>query len=488
MKYIIDSIKKEQAYHHTGIMMLIKCINDIYGKVQVSVGNSLNQGFFVYFGDTDRPLTQSEVTKIREKMNRLVQADVPVNKEIITCGEAVELWHRNGFSERARLYSPADPDTPVAVYELDGYRDFFYSDMLPSTGYYELFDLRGYKNGLLLRHPCVPHPDSIPEYRDDDKLYDAFADSKRMRKSLKLDYLADLNDKNEDELREVISGSERIQNKEIAAIAERIVNDGRRIVMIAGPSSSGKTTFAKKLCDRIGKLTSVEPIYIGTDDYFVEREQSPRDANGEYNYEGLDAIDLDLFNNQMSDLLNGREIDAPEFDFLVGKKRFGKRFIKAKENQIIVIEGIHSLNDELTRDIPSAKKFKVYISPLTRIGIDRHNRLSTADARLLRRIVRDNSHRGRDAAGTIKDWTKVRNGETGNVFPYSSMADVVFNTSLVYETSVLKHFAKPLLEKITPEEPEYEEAGRLLDFIVCFREIDLVDAIPEDSILREFID
>lgn len=486
MKYIIKDVKSEQVYHHTGIMILIKAINEVYGRTQVTVGNSLNQGFFVYFGHTDKSLSNREVDKIREKMQSIVDADLPVEKKWVPCSEAVEIWKQSGYSEKAKLFSGGNPDQPVIVYELDGYRDYFYSDMLPSTGYYELFELRRYKNGLLLRNPCVPHPDSIPPYRDDDKLYEAFAVSKRMRKTLGLDFLADLNSKSDEEMKEVIRASESLQKKEIEEIAEQIVEDGRRIVLIAGPSSSGKTTFAHKLCKRIGEL-SAEPLYLGTDDYFKDRLDCPKLPDGSYDYEGLGALDLELFNSNMADLLAGKEVDIPEYDFIDGIKKYGKRITKAEPGQTIVIEGIHSLNDVLTESIPANKKFKVYISPLTRIGIDRHNRLSTSDARLLRRMVRDNNFRGTDAAGTIRDWPKVRNGETGNIFPYSSMADVVFNSSLVYETALLKHYARPLLEAIPKDAPEYEEARRILDFTNCFREIDAASEVPEDSILREFI-
>lgn len=486
MKYVIKDVKSEQIYHHTGIMILIKAINEVYGRTPVSVGNSLNQGFFVYFGDTDKPLHNSDVEKIRIKMQSIIDADIPIEKNWVKCSEAVDIWRREGFVEKARLFEGGDPDQEVVVYSLGRYKDYFYSEMLPSTGYYELFELRRYKSGLLLRNPCVPHPDSIPPYRDDDKLYEAFAASKKMRKALNIDYLADLNALTDEEVRTVILESETLQKKEIDDIATSIVEAGRRIILIAGPSSSGKTTFAKKLCAKIGELTT-EPLYLGTDDYFKNRADCPIGEDGTPNFEGLDALDLELFNNNMADLLAGKEVDIPEFDFIDGVKKFGKRVTTAKPNQFIVIEGIHSLNEVLTESIPADKKFKVYISPLTRIGIDKHNRISTSDARLLRRMVRDNNFRGTDAVGTIQDWPKVRAGETGNIFPYSSMADIVFNSSLVYETALLKHYARPLLEKITPDLPEYEEARRLLDFTNCFREIEAVDAVPEDSILREFI-
>lgn len=487
MKYEIDSIKKEQIYQHTGIMILIKAVQDVYGKTSVVVGNSLNQGFFIYLGNTDKQLTNSDIDKIREKMNALVAQDIPIVEKWMPNREAVKIWRQNGFTEKARLFEGGDPEQQVVVYELDGYCDYFYSDMLPSTGYYELFELRKYKNGMLLRNPCVPHPDSIPPYRDDDKLYEAFADSKKMRKSFNIDYLADLNEKSDEEVREIIIKSEELQRKEINEIAQKIVDAERRIVLVAGPSSSGKTTFAKKLCAKIGEISGVEPLYLGTDDYFIDRKDLPVLPDGTQDFEGLNAIDLKLFDQHMLDLLAGKEVDIPEYDFIDGVKKYGKRIVKPLKNQTMVIEGIHSLNDALTTSIPASNKFKVYISPLTRVSIDKHNRISTADARMFRRMVRDYQFRDRSAVTTIKDWPSVRAGETNNIFPYSSMADVVFNSSLVYETALLKHYARPLLEEITEDMPEYEEAKRLLDFTNCFREIDLADAVPQDSILREFI-
>ncbi len=488
MKYQIKTIKDEQTYQHSGIMILIKAIKDIYNNPEVVVANSLNQGFFVYVNKRDgAPINNLDVNKIREKMKNIVKQDIPIKYEWVRCEEAVEIWNKQGFDEKARLFAGGDPDALVLVYSLDGYKDYFYSDMLPSTGYYDVFEVRPYKNGLLLRNPTMLSPESCQEYRDDDKLYEAFADSKRMRKQYNIDYLADLNSMTDEAIRQVIKGSEEFQEKEINDIAQKAVDEGRRLVLIAGPSSSGKTTFAKKLCKRIKELSGVDPIYLGTDDYFLERSESPIGPDGEPNFEGLDALDLELFNTQMAALLAGQDVDVPEFDFINGTKIFGKRITKASSEQTIVIEGIHSLNDELTKTVPAKDKFKIYISPLTRISIDAHNRLSTTDSRLFRRMVRDYSNRGKTAAQTIHDWPKVRLGESVNIFPYSSMADVVFNSSLVYETSMLKYFALPLLMEIEEDAPEYEEAKRLIEFTNCFKTIDAIDAVPKDSILREFI-
>ena len=363
-----------------------------------------------------------------------------------------------------------------------------YSDLLPSSGGVKLFELRPYRSGLLLRLPNALHGDKIPEYRDDDKLYEAYADCMRMRRHTGIDYLADLNEQiRNGATDDIIRASESHQAKQLEEFAQRIAEEHKKVVLIAGPSSSGKTTTAKRLCAEISKCTGMEPLYLGTDDYFVERKDNPIGPDGKPNYEGLDALDMELFNRQMEDLIAGKEVDMPEFDFVSGTKVFGKRITKLKKNQILVIEGIHSLNDVLTENIPRKDKFKIYISPLTQIGIDRHNRISTADARLLRRMVRDNQFRGYNAEYTLDMWPKVRAGESVNIFPYSSSADVVFNSSTVYETCMLKTIAEPLLKAIPETSEQYEEAKRILKFMKYFEKIENTDAVPDNSILREFI-
>jgi uridine kinase len=278
-----------------------------------------------------------------------------------------------------------------------------------------------------------------------------------------------------------------MQERQFEEIARMVAEGRKRVVLIAGPSSSGKTTTAKKICTELKRLTGEEPLYLGTDDYFVERDKTPLGPDGKPDFEGLGAVDLGLFNQQMEDLLAGKEVDIPEFDFVNGTKVFGRRITTLREGQILVIEGIHSLNDVLTENIPREDKYKIYISPLTQIGMDRHNRLSTADARLLRRMVRDNQFRGYNAEATLEAWPKVRAGESVNVFPYSSSADVVFNSSTVYETNMLKTLAEPLLQAIPESSEQYAEAQRILTFMKYFEKIESTDAVPEKAILREFI-
>ena len=487
-RYMINNFTQERAYHNTAILIFLKAVRSVMGDVDVEIGNSLNQGYYAYIKKEDGNLTNTDIHRISDKMEKIIAHDTEIVIEHDTVSHAIEKWHALGFHEKARLLEGRDPDETVEIAELHGYRNCMYSDLLPSSGGVKLFELRPYRSGLLLRLPNALHGDKIPEYRDDDKLYEAYADCMRMRRHTGIDYLADLNEQiRNGATDDIIRASERHQAKHLEEFAQRIAEEHKKVVLIAGPSSSGKTTTAKRLCAEISKCTGMEPLYLGTDDYFVERKDNPIGPDGKPNYEGLDALDMELFNRQMEDLIAGKEVDMPEFDFVSGTKVFGKRITKLKKNQILVIEGIHSLNDVLTENIPRKDKFKIYISPLTQIGIDRHNRISTADARLLRRMVRDNQFRGYNAEYTLDMWPKVRAGESVNIFPYSSSADVVFNSSTVYETCMLKTIAEPLLKAIPETSEQYEEAKRILKFMKYFEKIENTDAVPDNSILREFI-
>jgi len=487
-EFKITTFTEERAYHNTAILVYLKAVKSIFENADVTIGNSLNQGYYSYINLGGRRLTTLDINRIRDHMNAIIEKDYEVVIEHDSVEHAIKKWYSLGYPEKARLLEFRPPDETIDIVNLHNYRNCMYTVMLPSSGYINLFDIRPYRNGLLLRLPNALHGHTIPKYRDDEKLYEAYAETTRMRKHTGLNYLADLNEQiragNADD---VIRASEWLQTKQLEEMAARIVEEGRRVVLIAGPSSSGKTTTAKRLCAEIGKLTGEEPLYLGTDDYFVEREDSPIGPDGKPDYEGLDCLDMDLFNDQMEALLDGREVDMPEFDFIEGKKVFGKRITKLRKNQLLVIEGIHSLNDVLTENIERKDKFKIYISPLTQLAVDRHNRLSTADARLLRRMVRDNQFRGSDAEKTLESWPKVRAGESVNIFPYSSSADVVFNSSTVYETCLLKTYAEPLVRAIPETSEQYPEALRILAFMKYFEKIESAEAVPDNSILREFI-
>lgn len=486
--FVIKNFTDEKAYHNTAILIYLKAVKSALGDVDVTIGNSLNQGYYSYINQDGKQLTNSDIHKIRGKMEKIIAHDTEIVIEKDTAAHAMEKWYSLGYPEKARLLEGRDPEETVEIANLHNYRNCMYTDLLPTSGYIDLFELKPYRRGLLLRLPTALEGHRIHEYRDDDKLYEAYAESKRIRKYTGIDYLADMNEMIRNGMtEEVIESNDWLHARIFEELASTTLEEKKKVVLIAGPSSSGKTTTAKRLCKEIERMSGKLPLYLGTDDYFVERDQTPIGKDGKPDFEGLDAMDIPLFNEQMEALVSGKEVDLPEFDFKEGKKVFGKRITRLEKDQILVIEGIHSLNDVLTENIPREDKFKIYISPLTAIGMDRHNRLSTADARLLRRMVRDKQFRGYDAEYTLSMWPKVRAGEGQNVFPYSSAADVVFNTSTVYETNLLKTYAEPLLLAIPESSEQYPEARRILNFMKYFEKIESSDAVAEDSILREFI-
>ena len=486
--FVIKTFSDERAYHNTAILIYLKAVHSVFKDADVTIGNSLNQGYYSYINLNGAKLTTSDIHKIRDKMEKYIAKDYEVAIEHENPEGAIEIWKRYRCNEKIRLLEGRRADEDIEIANIHNYRGYMYCKLLPSTGYINLFDIRPYRNGLLLRLPNALHNHTIPKYRDDDKLYEAYAESKRMRKYTGIEYLADMNKVIEDgDADKVIKSSEWLISRQLEEFAETVLEEKKKVVLIAGPSSSGKTTTAKRICGEIERLSGQAPLYLGTDDYFVERDQTPLGEDGKPDFEGLGAVDLELFNQQMEDLLTGKEVDIPEFDFIKGSKIFGKRKTKLQKNQILVIEGIHSLNDVLTENIPRRDKFKIYISPLTQIGIDRHNRVSTADARLLRRMVRDNQFRGNSAEDTLESWPKVRAGESVNIFPYSSSADVVFNSSMVYETCLLKSYAEPLLMDIPETSEQYEEAQRILTFMRFFDKIEDAEPVPDNSILREFL-
>ena len=474
------------VYQHSLSLIYLKAVMDVLGDLSVEIENSLNKGLYTEI-NTPEPITEEQIAAVEQRMHELVKADLPIVREVYSRQEAIEIWGSYNYPEKSRLLEHAEDVETAKFYTLEGYRNFFYGLMTPSTGYVEHFELRKYRRGVLLRFPHPSHPDRIPAFEDDKKLYGAFGEANKWQHLLDILYLEDLNEKiRHGEAKDLILLSEALHEKKIAEIADRITKEKRRIILIAGPSSSGKTTFARRLCVQL-RVNGLQPLYMGTDDYFVERCDTPLGEDGKPNYENLDALDIDLFNDNMNRLLAGEKVDLPEFDFLEGKKKYGRRITSIRSNQPIVIEGIHALNDILTEKIDEEQKFRIYISPFTQLNIDVHNRVPTTDARMLRRIVRDYKFRGHSAAQTIALWPKVRTGEDVNIFPYNGRADVLFNSALVYELSVLKKYAQPLLEAVGPEEEEYSEAVRMLKFIRFFDVIDEEQYIPNNSIMREFI-
>ena len=473
-------------YQYSLTLLYIKAVRDCMGDVRVEVQNALNKGLYTEIKTKDI-ISEQQVQQIEDRMHVLVEADIPFVKETVSVVRAAELLRDEGLEEKWRLLEDVKDVENVDFYTLDDCRDSFFSAMVPSTGYLKHFELKKYRRGVLLRFPHPSDPNRIPAYVDETKLYQAFSEQTRWDQLLGVNYVADLNEKIEKgSYKELIQLSEALHEKKISDIADQIKQEHKRIILIAGPSSSGKTTFAQRLCIQL-KVNGLDPLYLGTDDYFVERGETPLDQHGEPDYENLGAVDIDLFNRNMNDLLAGQEVDLPSFDFLTGQKVFGKRITKISGRQPIVIEGIHGLNEELTAQIPKEEKFKIYISPLTQLHIDGHNRISTTEERMLRRMVRDYRYRGKAVQKTIEEWPKVRAGEDVNIFPYSGEADVFFNSYHVYEIAVLKKYAEPLLASVKEEEPSYMTAQRILAFLQFFHTIEDDNIIVNNSILREFI-
>ncbi|MEG0830029.1 MAG: nucleoside kinase [Anaerovoracaceae bacterium] len=473
-------------YQYSLSLIYLKAIEDVLGKVPVEIQNSLNKGLYTQI-KTKLPITQNQVKAIELRMEKLVKADKPIVKHILPRKEALKFLADEGYTEKFQLMQSLKGLTSAKFYSIDNCWNFFYGHMVPSTGYIKHFQLKKYRRGVILRFPYPSNPNEIPPYVDEKKLCLAFGEAKKWNKLTGVSYLPDLNRKVENgEYKDLILLSEALHEKKISEIADMITGEKKRIILIAGPSSSGKTTFARRLCIQL-RVNGLEPLYLGTDDYFTERYLAPLDEEGNPNFENLDVLDIELFNDHLNKLMAGEVVDLPAFDFIEGKKNFGKRITSIKAHQPIVIEGIHGLNQALTPYVKDENKFKIYISPFTQLNVDSHNRIPTTDARMLRRMVRDYLYRGHSGRSTIAEWPKVRAGEDKNIFPFSGEADVLFNSALTYELAVLKKYAKPLLEAIEQDQPEHSEAVRMLKFIDAFDVIEDDSIIPNNSIIREFI-
>lgn len=476
----------ELIYQNSVCLLYIRAVQDVLGKVPVLIEHSLNKGVYTEI-KADCPITERQLKVICKRMDQLVKLDIPLVRHVVDRETALSLLRERNMQEKIRILEASPQLSQVKFYSLGDLKDFFYATMVPSTRYLGLYDLRKYKKGVLLRFPQASAPDRMPPYVDDKNMSEVFAEASHWQNLLGISYVCDLNEKiNANRIKEVIQLSEALHEKRVVEVAYQVAKEGKRMILISGPSSSGKTTFARKLRIQL-QVRGLHPLYLGTDDYFVNRNQTPLDELGNPNYEDLDALDVDLFNRDMNDLLAGKETDLPTFDFLAGQKVFGTRKTVLAPGDPIIIEGIHALNPSLTPFVPEEEKFRIYISPLTQLNIDDHNRIPTTDSRMLRRLVRDYQYRGKSAQLTIKEWPKVRAGEDKNIFPYNSQADVFFNSVHIYELSVLKKYAQPLLASITPEEAEYGEAARMLRFLNFFNVVEDDSVISNTSIIREFI-
>ena len=474
------------AYQVSLTFLFIAAVHDVLGKnVSAVFPNSLSRGLFIRL-KTDR-ITNETAARIEARMRVLQEEALPIRGQWMDREKMEEWVIKNGRREQIGLVNTAKDLKGAWLYRLDNETDMFFHVMVPDTGYLKYFELKKYKSGLLMRFPHSAKPDEIPEYEEEELIYGAFSEANHWNRLTRVEYACDLNRLvNENNMRDLILLSEALHEKRVAALAEQIREAGKRIILIAGPSSSGKTTFARRLCIQL-RVAGLRPLYLGTDDYFHEREETPLLENGEKDYESIRAIDVELFAMHMNDLLKGKKVDLPTYDFFTGKKKYGTRITTVDAGQPVVIEGIHALNPALTEGIPDQEKFRIYISPLTQLNIDAHNRTPTTDARMLRRIVRDHNFRGYSARTTIKAWPAVRAGENVNIFPYNTMADAFFNSHCSYELAVLKKYALPLLKEIPPDTPEYPEARRLLEMLECFSAMEDDSMIPNNSIMREFI-
>ncbi len=468
-----------------GIMyVMAMAINDVYPESKLTINYQLDNSMFCTFETLE--ITEEVLDKIKSKMREIIEEDIPIRKIKMTPEEA-EAFYEKEQSIRGKLQINTETKEAVSLYYCKDYYNYFYGVMPISTGYMKVFDIVKYGRGFLLRYPSKKKPEALSEFKDNKKLASTLEDYEEIHKILKLNTIYRLNKSvEEDNGKETILLAEALHEKKISDIADQISKrKGTKMILIAGPSSSGKTTFAKRLGIQL-RLNGIEPKTLSVDNYFVEREQNPVDENGEYDFECIEAVDLKLFNEHILRLLAGEEVETPIFDFTTGHKSFSGNKMKLNENEVLVVEGIHCLNDKLTESIPSDKKFKIYISALTVLNIDYYNRISTTDTRIIRRMVRDYRYRGYSAKETLQRWKSVMNGEEKYIYPYQEEADSMFNSSIVYELGVLREYALPILGEISKESKEYAEAKRLITLLNYFKQIP-IEYIPESSIIREFI-
>lgn len=477
-------------YSRSLAFLFIIAAKEVFKGCKVAVEHSLSKGYYceIYQNhDNSIPLTQEDVLRIEQKMHQLVSMELPFEKTRMDNADAVALFKKTGQYDKIELLKYREKKY-MNVYSCYGYHDYFYGYMVPSTAYLKLFELKFYAPGLILRFPEKSSPQVIPEFVEQKKLFSIFREFEKWGRILELENVSQLNDAIvEGRFRELVNVAEAIHEKKIAQIADMITHSAeqKKLVLIAGPSSSGKTTFAQRLAVQL-KVNGLRPISISIDDYFKNRVDTPLDENGEYDFETVDAIDIHTFNDVMTRLINGELVEVPTYNFHTGSREWTGKKLRIDPDQIILVEGIHGLNETLTQHIPKEQKFKIYISALTHLSIDNHNRIPTSDLRLIRRIVRDFQFRSADALSTIKRWDSVRRGEDKYIYPFQEEADVMFNTSLVYELCVLRKVALPQLLKISNDVPEYIEAKRLVKFLSYFLPVDY-EGIPYNSILREFM-
>lgn len=483
---------KEQAgymaYKRTATFIFLKACEDLLGKgesTKIAINYSIGNSIFCDFSSMERIVDDKFAHSIQKRMEQLYESDLPITKRSLDTDQASRYFDSVGFKGKRELFK-FRRESKTNIYSMDGYDNYFYGYMAPSTGYIPTFLVSVYQHGVVLQIPKRKQTEEIVPFTPQPKLFHVMQRSREWTKTMGVDTVGALNDEiTYGNINHLILLQEGLQEKLLADISDEIVSKNKRIILIAGPSSSGKTTFSHRLSIQL-EIAGLTPHPVSMDDYFLDRELSPRDENGNYNFETIASLDVDLLTKHINQLLNGEEVDVPSYNFVTGKREYHGHKLKIGQKDVLVMEGIHGLNGTLTNEIPEDAKYRIYVSALNQINLDEHNRIPSSDGRLLRRIVRDAMTRGNDARETISRWDSVRKGEEDNIFPYQEEADVMFNSAQVYEIAVLKQYAEPLLFAVPKDCPEYQEAKRLLKFLEYFLNIPS-EAIPKTSLLREFI-
>ena len=482
-----DTPSGMRAYVRSLSFILCKAVHELYEGVELRIEHPISKGYYCKLLGLNREVTEQDVEKIKQKMYRTIEQDIPFLMKSVPSDEAINYFESKKAYDVSKLLQSLG-QFYTKIYELDGEWDRFLGPLVPSTGYIKIFDIKLYHDGLFLQVPNRTNPDRLEDFFYQEKLFDSFSEYTEWNGIMGLGNIGEMNAivKQKEKISSIIKVAEALQEKKIIKIADAVCGRGKvKLALIAGPSSSGKTTFSKRLSVQLA-INGIHPIPLSMDNYFVRRTQTPRDENGEYDFESIYAVDLELFNKQVNQLMNGEEVEIPYYNFETGEREYRGEKLKLGSNGMLVIEGIHALNPMLTEKIDKNKIFRIYVSALTTISVDNHNWIPTTDNRLLRRIIRDYKYRGYSAIETISRWAKVMEGEQKWIFPYQENADMTFNSALIFELCVLKKFVQPLLSNVPENSPVYQEVSRLKNFLNQFSVVH-EEEIPLTSLLREFL-